>query len=113
MSLATGIDKEYQLIRESKHPLIIETDSKPVYEALKLVNKGKFSANARMSSLLTNLNRTPIHAKHISGKAKLNPIADLQSRIPPDCTSEFCSVKKFLNHSVETILEDGPKLNVI
>ena len=33
LSLAAGVDKEYDLVRESKHPLIIETDSKPVHEA--------------------------------------------------------------------------------
>ena len=109
LALATGIDTEYDLIRESKHPLVIETDSKPVYEALQLVNKGKFSSNATMSSLLTNVNRTPIQTKHISGKARLNPIPDLQSRIPPTCTSEVCSVRKFLSQSMDAALEDGPK----
>ena len=71
------------------------------------MNKGKFSTSARISSILTNVNRTPLKVKHISGKAKLNPLADLQSRIPPECTAEFCSMRKFLNEAVETILEDG------
>ena len=111
LGLALGIDQQYDIIRESLHPLLIETDSKPVNEAIKLINKGKFSASARLSSILTNVNRTPIKSKHISGKAKLNPIADIQSRLPPECKSEFCSVRKFLAHSVDSILEDGPKLN--
>ena len=58
---------------------MIESDSKPVNEALKLINRGKFSTSARMSSILTNMNRTPIIARHISGKARLNPGADIQS----------------------------------
>ena len=43
LSLATGIEKEYGIIRESDKSLIVETDSKPVFEAIKLINKGKFS----------------------------------------------------------------------
>ena len=113
LGLAVGIDKEYDLIRESKLPLIVESDNKPVNEALKLINKGKFSTSARMSSILANANRTPITPKHISGKARLNPIADLQSRIPPKCTSEYCSVRKFLTEAVQSIVEDGPKLSTM
>ena len=39
LALAVGIDKEYDLIHESIHPLIVESDSKPVDEALRLINK--------------------------------------------------------------------------
>ena len=104
LAFAAGVDKEYDLIRESKHPLIIETDSKPVHEALNLIKNGKFSASARMSSFLTNVNRTTIVSKHISGKAKLNPISDLQSRYPPDCDSEHCSIHKFIEEKVDSII---------
>ena len=77
------------------------------------MNQGKFSTSARISSILTNVNRTPIIAKHISGKAKLNPIADVQSRLPPTCMSEVCSVHKFLNECIDTVVEDGTKLNAV
>ena len=60
LALAAGVNKEYDIIRESKLPLIIQPDSKPVHEAIKLINNGKFSASARMSSFLTNVNRTNI-----------------------------------------------------
>ena len=109
LALAAGVDKEYDLIRESQHPLIIETDSKPVHEALKLINNGKFSASARMSSFLTNINRTTITSKHISGKARLNPIADLQSRNPPECHSEACSIHKFIDDKIDSVIVDGAK----
>ena len=82
LALAVGINKEYDLLRESKQKLIIETDNKPVKEAVKLINKRKFSTTARMSSMLTNLNRIPINSRHVSGRANLNPLADLQSRMP-------------------------------
>ena len=61
LALVAGINKEYNtIIRESKHPLITQTDSKPVHEAIKLINNGKFSTTSRMSSFLTNCNRTQI-----------------------------------------------------
>ena len=113
LALAAGINREYDIIRESKHPLIIQSDNKPVHEAIKLINDGKFSASARISSFLTNINRARIESKHISGKAKLNPIADLQSRNPPDCTSDFCSVHKFIDEAVNSNIEDNVKLNNI
>ena len=109
LALAAGVDKEFDLIRESKHPLIIETDSKPVHEALQLIKQGKFSASARISSFLTNVNRTPVISKHISGKARLNSFSDMQSRFPPDCDSEYCSIHKFLSESIESIVDDGAK----
>ena len=109
LAFAAGIDKEYDILRESKLPLIICPDSKPVHEAVKLINSGKFSTSARMSSFLTNVNRTRIESRHISGKAKLNPIPDLQSRFPSDCSSEFCSVHKFINGAVDSIVDEGAK----
>ena len=66
LAFAVGIEKEYDIIRESKHPLIVCPDSKPVREAVKLINEGKFSSSARMSSFPTNVNKTKIESKHIS-----------------------------------------------
>ena len=113
LALAAGINREYDIIRENKHPLIIQPDSKPVHEAIKLINKGKFSSSARISSFLTNINRTRIESKHISGKAKLNPLSDLQSRYPPECSSQSCSIHKFINEAIDGVIEDGLKLGNI
>ena len=66
-----------------------------------------------MSSFLSNFNKTKIESKHISGKAKLNPIADLQSRNPADCRSEFCSIHKFINETIDAIIDPGAKNNNI
>ena len=109
LALAVGVDKEYDIIRESRHPLLVRPDSKPVHEAIKLVNQGKFSTSARISSFLTNINRTKIESRHVSGKAKLNPFADLQSRILPDCEIEGCSIHKFLEDVTEAIVDEGAK----
>ena len=109
LAFAAGINKEYDLIRESDHPLIICPDSKPVHEAVNLINGGKFSVSARMSSFLANVNRTPIISKHISGKAKLNPISDLQSRFPAQCHSDHCSIHKFINETIDAVVDPGAK----
>ena len=70
LAFATAIEKEQDIIKESKLPLIIMPDSKPVHEAVRLINQGKFSTSAHMSCFLNNLNRFKIESKHISGKAK-------------------------------------------
>ena len=62
-----------------------------------------------MSSFLTNCNRTQIESRHISGKAKLNPLSDVQSRCPPECKSEFCSIHKFINEAVDSVVDEGAK----
>ena len=109
LACGTAIEKEYDLIRESKKPLIVCPDSKPVHEAVNLVNKGHFSTSSRMSSFLTNINRLPVQTSHISGKARLNPVADHQSRFPSECTSEVCSVCKFIDETIASVLEPAAK----
>ena len=105
LAFATAIEKEQDIIRESKLPLIIMPDSKPVHEAVKMINKGKFSTSARISSFLNNVNRFRIESKHISGKAKLNPISDLQSRTPAECTAEVCAIHRFIDDKTSGNIE--------
>ena len=40
LALAAGIEKEFDLLRESKLPLIVCPDSKPVHDAVNLINRG-------------------------------------------------------------------------
>ena len=81
LSFAIGIEAEYDLIRESKLPLLVCPDNKVVADAIKLIKKGKFSASSRINRFITNVNKVKLEVAHISGKAKLNQIADLQSSI--------------------------------
>ena len=73
----TAINSEYYLLQESKHPILILADSKPVAEAIKKIQEGKFSTSSRMNRLLTNVNKLPIVAKYLSSKFKLNQVPDL------------------------------------
>ena len=109
LACAAAIEKEYDLIRESTKPLVVCPDSKPVHEAINLIKKGNFSTSSRMSSFLTNLNRIPLISSHISGKAKLNPVADHQSRFPSECSSELCSICKFVDETIAAVLEPEAK----
>ena len=106
LALAAGIEKEIDLLRETKKPVLVHPDNKPVHQAIELINRGNFSASARMSSFLTNINRIPIISKHISGKAKLNIVADLQSRTSSDCPTELCSIHKFVSEAMDGVIEN-------
>lgn len=64
LSVATAIIAEYNLLRESKHPILVLADSKPVADAIKKIQEVKFSTSSRMNRLLTNVNKLPIIAKH-------------------------------------------------
>ena len=113
LAFAAGIEKEFDLLRESKNPIIICPDSKPVHDAVNLINKGKFSTSARMTSFLANVNRIPIISKHVSGKAKLNPFADLQSRAPSECDAELCTIHRFVDEAIHGVINPGAKNSYI
>ena len=49
-------------------------------EAVELIKKGGWSSSSRMNRLISNVTKIPITVKHISGKFKLNQVADHQSR---------------------------------
>ena len=59
MSVATAIESEYSLQRESKHPIMILPDSKLVQQAIELIKKGKVSTSSRMNRLLWELDLRP------------------------------------------------------
>ena len=47
--------------------------------------------------------------KHFSGKYDLNTISDHQSRHPSECTSDMCSIRKFIENLAETVLDPTAK----
>ena len=113
LGFATGIEAEYDLIRESKHPLLICPDSKVVADAVQLIKQGKYSASSRINKFLTNVNKVHLEVAHISGKAKLNSVGDNQSRHPSSCASEVCSVCRFVNEQVEEVVDSATKLTAV
>ena len=109
MSVAAAIEAEYSLLRESRHPIMILPDSKPVQQAIELIKKGKFSTSSRMNRFLSNINKIPITVKHLSGKYDLNQISDHQSRHPSDYTFDMCSIHKFIENLADTVLDPTAK----
>ena len=57
LSLATAIEAEYSVLRESKLPILILPDSKLVHDVINLIKIGKFSASLRMNRFLSNINK--------------------------------------------------------
>ena len=109
LAFATAIEAEYDLIRESKHPLLMCPDSKVVADAVALIQKGKYSSSARINKLITNVNKVPLQAAHVSGKAKLNEGADYQSRSPSKCNSEVCSICRFVDEQIHGVIDPAAK----
>ena len=113
LAFATGIQAEMDIIKESHKPLLIAPDSTPVKDAVNLIKKGKFSASARMTSFITNINRVQIEVVHTSGKANLNAVSDMQSRNPSTCTAEHCTICNFVTTSIDTVLNPAAILGAI
>ena len=62
-----------------------------------------------MNRLLTNVNKLPIIAKHISSKFKLNQVADIQSCYTPPCNVTTCSIHKFINENTSTVMDPAAR----
>lgn len=106
-AIAVAIESEYPLLREAKNPILLLPDSKPVQDAVSLIQQGKFSASARMNKFLTNINKVPITVKHLSSKFHLNEIADHQSRNPLSCSAVNYSIHRFISGLTETVVVDA------
>ena len=109
LAFATGIEAEYDLIRESEQPLLICPDSKVVADAVKLIKQGKYSASSRINRFITNVNKVNLEVRHVSGKAKLNLGGDNQSRQPSECTSELCTICRFVNEQIDSVVDPAAK----
>ena len=113
LAFATGIQAEMDIIKESRKPLLIAPDSTPVKDAVNLIKKGKFSASARMTSFITNINRVQIEVIHASGKANLNAVSDMQSRNPSTCRAEHCTICNFVNTAIDSVLNPMATLGAV
>ena len=64
LAIAVAIETEYLLFSESKNPVLLLPDSKPVQDAVQLIQQGKFNASARMKRFLNNINKILLTIKH-------------------------------------------------
>lgn len=105
LAFATAITAEYNIIKESKLPVILSPDSKSVADAVNLIKKGHFSVNPRIQTMITNVNRVPIIIQMANGKNNLNQCGDFQSRHPSVCSSEHCAICSFVNEKSNATLD--------
>ena len=104
LAFATAITAEYETLKECKKPVILSPDSKPVADAVKLIQKGQYSASPRIQSFISNVNRLPIVVQLASGKSNQNQSSDFQSRHPSLCDSEHCTICKFVTETSDSVL---------
>ena len=109
LGVVIALEAEYRLIRESKHPVIVLPDSKPVIDTINLIKKDKFLASSQMNRFLANVNKVPILVKHLSGKFNLIEISDHQSCYPSTCQAELCSIHHFIQVIIDTVIDPASK----
>ena len=104
LAFATAITAEYETLKECKKPVILSPDSKPVADAVKLIQKGQYSASPRIQSFISNVNRLPIIVQLASGKSNQNQSSDFQSRHPSKCDAEHCTICNFVTETSDSVL---------
>ena len=103
LAACMAIDKFAPYIRESSHPTLVCSDSKPVVQAVHLLMHGFFSTSQRLNRLLSNCNTFPIQFHHLSGKSSLNKESDSQSRYTISCQEKNCPVCSFISKTSDTL----------
>ena len=111
VAFGTAIEAFYDIIKESTKPVIVCPDSKPVCDATKLLQKGKFSLSPRIQTFLNNMGKVSCEVQHISGKSGQNQIADFQSRNTTECHAEVCQLCHYVDQQSETIVDS--KMNTM
>ena len=111
VAFGTAIEAFYDIIKESSKPVIICPDSKPVCDATKLLQQGRFSLSPRIQTFLNNMGKISCEVQHVSGKTGHNKIADFQSRNTEQCHAEICQLCNYVSHQSDTILD--PRVGAI
>ena len=102
LAITAGVKHFSPYIRESDHPLMIYTDSKPCVQAYNKLLKGHFSASARISTFLSCLSDYNVTLSHIKGTD--NTISDFTSRNPQQCTESDCQICTFVDELSNTVV---------
>ena len=111
VALGSSIEAFYEFIKQSKNPVIICPDSKPVVDAAKKMEKGNFSLSPRIQTFLNNLSKIKYDIQHISGKSGHNAPGDYQSRNATQCDTEHCQICNFIQETADSVI--NVKLNTL
>ena len=101
----------YYIIKASALPTIICTDSKPVMDAAKLLQTGKYSSSPRMLTFINKLGKIKADVEHISGKSWQNNTADYQPRNTMPCNADICQLCSYVQSATDTIID--PKIGYV
>ena len=102
LSITAGVRHFSPYIRESDHPLVVLTDSKPCVQAHNKLLRGHFSASARISTFLSCLSEYNIKLSHIKGSD--NVLSDFGSRNPQRCNETSCQICKFVEELTDSVV---------
>ena len=102
LAISTAASHFAPYIRESSSSSQILTDSKPCVQAWNKLQKGLFSASARVSTFLSTLASLSIELCHIKGVD--NPVSDYSSRNPVSCPDSSCQICKFVKETVDSVV---------
>ena len=92
--LNRGLEKSEFYTKLTGNPGIILTDCQPVYQAKLKLDKGQFSSNKRLQSLLNNVSSKRYSIQLLSAKlpSSLLKLVDFGSRNPVECNLESCTI---------------------
>ena len=110
-AIGTAIEAFKDFIRETRQPVLICSDSKPVVDAAKKILAGKFSLSPKIQTFLNNLSKANCEIRHIAGKTGHNAASDYSSRNTYDCAAEICQICNFVQQTADSVLD--PKVATI
>ena len=94
--LNKGLEKSEFFTKLTGNPGVILTDCKPVFQAKQKLDKGEFSSNKRLQSLLNNVSAKRYSIQLLSAKlpSSLLKLVDFGSRNPVECNLDSCTICK-------------------
>jgi len=109
-----GIEKTEFFTKLTGNPGILLTDCQPVYQAKLKLDKGQFSSNRRLQSLLSNILAKRYSIQLLSAKllSSLLKLVDFGSRNPVLCNLESCTICKEDHADVLLVSVPTPNLDL-
>lgn len=110
LAIATAISHWSPYMLNSRKQTQVLTDSRPCVQAYSRLQKGQFSASARISSFLSTVSKYNVTVQHIPGSQNLP--ADFHSRHPVECTAEACKICAFVKECEDSAVRSVNVLDV-
>ena len=100
LAITSAVNHFSPFIKESTLKTQVQTDSRPCVQAHQKLQRGLFSASARVSTFLSTLSALNVSLCHIPGS--LNRISDYGSRNPSSCSEPNCQICRFVNDTADS-----------